>query len=86
MFGFVLMSLVGAALLSGGLSESLGLGDGLMLVAALLRAFTVCQTSRLTRGSTAPTLALTAVQAGVIGLGSLLLAVCSPGGLPASPC
>lgn len=55
------MSLVGAALLSGGLSGSLGLGDGLMLVAALLRAFTVCQTSRLTRGSTAPTLALTAV-------------------------
>ena len=84
-FGFVLMSLVGAALLSGGLNGSFGLGDGLMLAAALLRAFTVCQTSRLTRGSTAPALALTAVQAGVIGLGSLLLAVGSPGGLPALP-
>ncbi|MBH2008147.1 MAG: DMT family transporter, partial [Xanthomonadaceae bacterium] len=30
-------------------------------------------------------LALTAVQAGVIGFGSLLLALCAPGGLPPLP-
>lgn len=84
-FGMVLLSLVGAALLSGGLQGAWGLGDGLMLAAAVLRALTVGLTSRLTRASTAPTLALTAVQAGVIGWGSLLLAALSPGGLPALP-
>lgn len=51
----------------------------------MLRAVTVCQTSKLTRHSSAPALALTAVQAGVIGFGSLLLAMCTPGGLPALP-
>lgn len=84
-FGFALMSMLGAILLSGGLSGTFGLGDGLMLAAALLRAITVCQTSRLTRGNHAPALAVTAVQAGVIGWGSLLLAALSPGGLPALP-
>lgn len=85
MFGFAAVSLLGATLLSGGLAGQLGLGDALMLAAAVLRAITVCQTSKLTRGSTAPALALTAVQAGVIGLGSLLLFLCSAGGLPALP-
>jgi drug/metabolite transporter (DMT)-like permease len=51
----------------------------------VLRAVTVCQTSKLTRHSSAPALALTAVQAGVIGFGSLLLALCAPGGLPPLP-
>ncbi|MDP3651971.1 MAG: DMT family transporter [Rhodoferax sp.] len=85
LFGFAAISLVGASLLSGGLVGQLGLGDALMLAAAVLRAITVCQTSKLTRGSTAPALALTAVQAGVIGLGSLLLFLCSAEGLPALP-
>jgi drug/metabolite transporter (DMT)-like permease len=76
---------LGAALLSGGLNGQLGFGDGLMLAAAVLRAVTVCQTSKLTRHSSAPALALTAVQAGVIGFGSLLLALCMPGGLPPLP-
>lgn len=85
-FVFAGVSLLGAALLSGGLVGDMGWGDALMLAAALLRAVTVCQTSKLTRGSTAPALALTAVQAGVIGFGSLLLAVfCLPGGLPPLP-
>lgn len=85
LFVFAGLSLLGAALLSGGLAGTLGLGDALMLAAAVVRAITVCQTSKLTRHSSAPALALTAVQAGVIGLGSLLLALCLPGGLPALP-
>lgn len=85
LFVFAGISLLGAVLLSGGLSGQLGLGDGLMLGAAVLRAITVCQTSKLTRHSRAPALALTAVQAGVIGLGSLLLALFTPAGLPPLP-
>jgi drug/metabolite transporter (DMT)-like permease len=84
-FVFAGISLLGAALLSGGLAGEFGWGDGLMLAAAVLRAFIVCQTSKLTRHSQAPALALTAVQAGVIGLGSLLLAVLSADGLPPLP-
>lgn len=85
MFVFAAISLLGAALLSGGLAGEFGLGDGLMLGAAVLRAITVCQTSKLTRHSQAPALALTAVQAGVIGVGSLLLALVSADGLPPLP-
>lgn len=92
-FGFAAVSLLGATLLSGGLSGHIGLGDGLMLLAALLRAVSVCQTTRLTRGRAVPALALTAVQAGVVGLGSALLALALPwvpglggaGGLPPLP-
>ncbi|MDD5029186.1 MAG: DMT family transporter [Rhodoferax sp.] len=85
MFVFAGLSLLGAALLSGGLAGAPGLGDALMLAAAVVRAITVCQTSKLTRHSSAPALALTAVQAAVIGFGSLLLALCLPGGLPPLP-
>ncbi len=85
MFAFAAASLLGAAMLSGGFRGSIGLGDGLMLAAAVLRAITVCMTTKLTRHSQAPALALTAVQAGVIGLGSLSLALLSPAGLPALP-
>lgn len=85
MFVFAGLSLLGAALLSGGLSGGLGWGDGLMLVAAVLRAITVCKTSQLTRHSSATALQLTTVQAGVITLGAVLLALVSPGGLPALP-
>jgi drug/metabolite transporter (DMT)-like permease len=82
---FAAVSLLGAVLLSGGLSGALGWGDGLMLAAAVLRAITVCQTTKLTRHRSAPALALTAVQAGVIGLGSLGMALALPGGLPPLP-
>jgi len=85
MFVFAAISLAGAALLSGGIAGRLSWGDGLMLAAAVLRAITVCQTSQLTRHSSASALALTAVQAGVIGIGSLLLALLMPGDLPALP-
>jgi drug/metabolite transporter (DMT)-like permease len=50
-----------------------------------LRAVIVCKTSQLTRHSRASALQLTAVQSGVIASGSLLLALMSPGGLPALP-
>ncbi len=85
MFGFAAISLLGATLLSGGLVGQLGAGDALMLAAAVLRAILVCQTSKLSRGSSASALALTAVQTGVIGLGSLLLFLYSAGGVPALP-
>lgn len=85
MFVFAGVSLLGAALLSGGFTGHWGWGDALMLAAAALRAVTVCQTSRLTRQRNAPVLALTAVQAGVIGLGSVGLALALPGGLPPLP-
>lgn len=52
-FVFAAISLLGATLLSGGLAGQFGLGDGLMLAAAMLRTITVCQTSKLTRDSTA---------------------------------
>jgi drug/metabolite transporter (DMT)-like permease len=84
-FVFAGVSLLGAALLSGGLSGGLNGGDGLMLAAAVLRAVIVCKTSQLTRHSRASAVQLTAVQSGVIASGSLLLALMSPGGLPALP-
>ncbi|MBK1684407.1 DMT family transporter [Rhodoferax fermentans] len=85
LFGFAAVSLLGAALLSGGLTGGLAWGDGLMLGAAVLRAILVCQTSRLTRQSSATSLQLTAVQSGVICLGCLLLALLTRGGLPDLP-
>ncbi|MDD2880678.1 MAG: DMT family transporter [Rhodoferax sp.] len=85
MFVFAGVSLLGAALLSGGWSGSLGWGDGLMLAAAVLRAITVCKTSQLTRHSSASSLALTAVQAGVITAGCVLLTLLTADSLPALP-
>jgi len=85
MFVFAGISLLGAALLSGGWSGHLGWGDALMLGAAVLRAITVCKTSQLTRHSSASSLALTAVEAGVIAMGSLLLALLTADGLPTLP-
>lgn len=85
MFAFAAISLVGALLLSGGLTGVWGGGDALMLAAAALRAVTVCQTTRLTRNRRAPALALTAVQAGVITVGCLTLALWQPAALPPLP-
>ena len=85
-FGFAAVSLLGAALLAGGWRLQWGLGDGLMLAAAVLRAVTVCATSRLTRRhARAPMLLLTAVQSAVVGAGCLLAALALPGGLPPLP-
>ena len=80
------LSLLGTWLLSGGVDLSFGLGDGLMVAAALLRAIQVCLTRRLTADREVPPLALTAVQAAVVGFGSLALgALLLPGGLPPLP-
>lgn len=83
------VSLIGATLLGGGPDARLGLGDWLMLAAAVLRAIIVCVTSRMMWKRPAPALALTAVQTGVVGFGCLvlafMLALASPDGLPPLP-
>lgn len=80
------VSLFGAWLLAGAGSVTLSLGDYLMLAAALLRALMVCLTSRLCANRNVPALTLTAVQAGVVGGGCLLVAnVYLKDGLPPLP-
>jgi drug/metabolite transporter (DMT)-like permease len=88
MAGFVAagVSLWGAWLLTLGVSLSFTLGDGLILIAALLRAVMVTCTNRLTRGKDIPSLPLTAVQTGTVGIGCLVLGIMVlPGGLPPLP-
>jgi len=75
-------SLLGALLLAGGWQGRFGLGDGLMLAAAVLRALAVCAIARWARG--VPALLLTVVQSAVVALGCLLLASVL-GGLPPLP-
>ncbi|HET9535154.1 MAG TPA: DMT family transporter [Mesorhizobium sp.] len=82
----VIVSLIGAYLISAGGTLSFNRGDLLILVAALLRALMVTFTKLMTRDAAISTTALTAVQTGVVGGGSLILgAVLLPGGLPALP-
>ena len=81
----VALSLLGTWLLSGGVALDFGLGDGLMLAAAVVRAFGVCLIRRLTAASQVPPLAFTAVQTGVVGFGCLLIGSLLPGGLPPLP-
>ena len=85
-FVMAFVSLSGTWLLTYGSSLTFNLGDGLMLAAALLRAVMVCMTKRLTQNRSMSTLALTAVQSGVVGLGCLLIAgLFMQGGLPSLP-
>lgn len=80
------VSLLGAWLLTSGVSLSFNLGDGLILLAALLRAVMVTYTNKLTQGKQIPSLFLTSVQTGVVGLGCLFLGIIIlPGGLPPLP-
>jgi drug/metabolite transporter (DMT)-like permease len=67
------LALLGAYLLTLGNSRTtpLNAGDGLILLAACLRALLVCMTKRFTRRIAMPALTLTALQAGVVALGSL---------------
>lgn len=81
----VALSLLGTWLLSGGVDLHFNLGDGLMLLAAVVRAFGVCLIRRLTADSEVPPLAFTAVQTGVVGFGCLAIGLALPGGLPALP-
>jgi drug/metabolite transporter (DMT)-like permease len=85
-FGCAAVSLLGALLLAGGWQGRFGVGDALMLCAAALRAVTACATAHFQRREQGvPVLLLTAVQSAVVGLGSLLLALALPGGLPPLP-
>ena len=82
----VLMALFGAFLIAGASLISFNAGDWLILLAALLRAGMVTFTKRLTRDPAIPSLALTSVQTGTVGLGCLLIGVFAlPGGLPLPP-
>ena len=68
------LSVLGAALLSVSSPwQQVGWGDGLMLMAAVLRALMITQTKRLAPRHTLPALTLTAVQAGVVTLGLCVL-------------
>lgn len=76
------LSMVGAGLLAfqhGG-TASLAMGDGLMVLAAFLRGVMVCLTRRQGQRHGLPALTLTAVQMGVMTLGSgvLMIAVHGP--------
>lgn len=73
----VLLSLAGAALVSGGLVIP-GAGDALILLAALLRALMVCVTKRVMRDSTLAPLSVTALQAGTVAFGSIVVALLYP--------
>lgn len=85
-FLMAFVSLFGTWLLTYGGSLALNLGDGLILAAALLRALMVCMTKRLTHNKSMSTLALTAVQSGVVGLGCFLIAALfMRNGLPPLP-
>lgn len=79
------LSLVGAMMLTGTSDVHMNLGDGLMILAALLRAFMVCATKRLLENTPVPALALTAVQVGVVGIGSLIILLAIDGEVPALP-
>jgi drug/metabolite transporter (DMT)-like permease len=71
------LSAVGAALLSATSPAdiSVGWGDGLMVVAAFLRAVMVCMTRRLAGRHSMPALTLTAVQSGVMALGAMAISL-----------
>jgi drug/metabolite transporter (DMT)-like permease len=83
MFWAAGLSALGAAMLSATSPAELavGWGDGLMVIAAFLRAVMVCMTRRLAGHHAMPALTLTAVQSGVMALGAAALAlIASPAG------
>jgi drug/metabolite transporter (DMT)-like permease len=80
------VSLAGTWLLTSTMSLSFNVGDGLILIAAILRATQAVCTARLTRGADIPPLPLMAAQTGTVGFGCLALgAIELPGGMPALP-
>ncbi|TDK61951.1 DMT family transporter [Sapientia aquatica] len=81
-----LISLIGALILTSGITLSFNLGDALLLAAAMLRAYMVTLTKKRTSGKQINSLALTAVQCGVVGIGCLVLALLtSNGSMPPLP-
>lgn len=69
------LSLLGAWLLAGQGEFTLSAGDALILAAAALRAVIVCVTKRVMRDAALPPLTVTAVQSGVVALGSAAAAL-----------
>ncbi|WP_407309983.1 DMT family transporter [Pseudomonas sp. nanlin1] len=67
------LSGLGAVLLSGDGKWIFNWGDALILLAALIRALQVCLLKSVTTSTHLPALTVTAVQAGVVTVGSLLL-------------
>ena len=78
------VSLLGAWLLVSEVSLGVHLGDALILAAALLRACQSCLIHRVITHHRVSTLAVTALQSGVVALGALLIALIL-GGLPPLP-
>ena len=72
-----LVSLVGTWLLTGLAGGGLNGGDALMLLAALIRAFQTCLTTRLMRGKAVDSLGVTAAQGLMVGVGALAALVLS---------
>ncbi len=68
------LSLLGAFLLGGGRFDFTP-GDGLVVLAALLRAINVCATKRVMQVNAVSPLAMTAVQSGVVSFGCATLAL-----------
>ncbi|KXU83113.1 multidrug DMT transporter permease [Paraburkholderia monticola] len=68
------LSLLGAFLLGGGRFDFTP-GDGLVVLAALLRAINVCATKRVMQVNAVSPLAMTAVQSGVVSFGCAVLAL-----------
>ena len=82
-----LISLLGTWLLTGLAAGGLNTGDALMLLAALIRAFQTCLTTRLMRDQAVDSLGLTAAQGLIVGSGALgvLFMSSTTEGLPALP-
>lgn len=69
------LSGIGAVLLTGDGKWVFNWGDALILIAALIRALQVCLLKSVTNGTSLPALTVTAVQAGVVSVGSVLLVI-----------
>lgn len=78
------VSLLGTWLLTDVAAGGLNGGDALMLLAALLRAFQACLTTRLLRGKAVDHLGLTAAQGLMVGGGALAVLALTEG-VPALP-
>lgn len=70
------ISLLGTWLLTGLAADGLNAGDALMLLAALIRAFQTCLTTRLMRHQDVDSLGLTAAQGLMVGSGALAILAC----------
>lgn len=79
------LSLVGAMMLTGTSGVDMNGGDWLIILAAVLRAFMVCSTKRLLQNAKVSTMALTAVQVGVVGFGSLVIMLLTVDAIPTLP-